>query len=157
MNPERKAVRPLILTSSLTLLMLAAAVSAPAFTEEALTRQQRGGGVMISLTYLNPAQKTPAGKIAFMLRMNTHSVDLDQYDIAQLASLRDDQGREVQALPLASPMGGGHHRSGMLVFPESDAAGNSLVRKDTKYLQVIIREVARKDRWVFQWDLPLRD
>ena len=157
MNPERQAKCTLIFAGSLTVFMLVAAFSVQAFTEEELTQQQRGGGVAISLTYLNPVQKAPEGKIAFMLRMNTHSVDLDQYAMAPLASLRDDQGREVQALTLASPTGGGHHRSGMLVFPQSDAAGNPLVREDTKYLQVIIREVANKPRWVFQWDLPRRD
>jgi hypothetical protein len=153
----RKAICTLVLASSMTFLMLFAAFSVQALTEEALTRQQRGGGVVISLTYLNPVQKAPAGKIAFALRMNTHSVDLDQYAIAQLASLRDDRGREVQALTLASPMGGGHHRAGVLLFPQNDAAGNPLVGEGTKYLQVIIREVAQKKRWVFQWDFPLGD
>jgi hypothetical protein len=148
MHPTRSAKRNLILASSLIFLMLLAPLSVRAFSEESLTRHQRGGGVMLSLTYLNPVQKAPDGKIAFMLRMNTHSVDLDQYAIDKLASLRDDQGREVQALPLASPMGGGHHRSGTLLFPQSDAEGNPLVQADTKYLQVIIR---------FQWDLPLHD
>ncbi len=152
-----KAERTIILASSLTFLMLLTALSVRAFSEEALNRQQRGGGVAISLTYLNPVQKAPEGKITFELRMNTHSVDLDQYDMAQLASLQDDQGRKVQALTLASPTGGGHHRSGILLFPQSDAAGNPLVREETKYLRVIIREVAQKPRWVFQWDLPLRD
>ena len=74
MKPERKAVRPLILSTSLIFLMLVAVMSAPAFTEEAMTRHERGGGVMISLTYLNPAHKAPAGKIAFMLRMNTQFI-----------------------------------------------------------------------------------
>jgi hypothetical protein len=152
-----KAERSIILASSLTFLMLFTALSVQAFSDEALTRKQRGGGVAISLTYLNPTEKAPEGKIAFELSMNTHSVDLEQYDMAQLASLQDDQGHEVQALALASPTGGGHHRSGMLVFPQSDAAGNPLVREETKHLQVIIREVANKQRWVFQWDLPLHD
>lgn len=111
---------------------------------------------MISLTYLNPLQKAPEGKMAFALSMNTHSVDLDQYVIERLASLRNDRGQEVQALSLSSPTGGGHHRFGVLLFPQTDAAGNPLVTKDTKYLQVIIREVAQKERWVFQWDLPLQ-
>ncbi|MDP2953094.1 MAG: hypothetical protein Q8O76_07255, partial [Chloroflexota bacterium] len=88
------------------------------------------------------------GNLVFEVGMNTHSVDLDRYDLAKLATLRDDSGKEY--LPVswrAEP--GGHHRSGTLTFPIPDSVGQGKAR----YLDLVIRDVAGVKERVLKWQL----
>lgn len=47
--------------------------------------------------------------------MDTHSVELDQ-DVAKIAALVDDSGKEYKPLRWEGTPVGGHHREGSLVF-----------------------------------------
>ncbi len=56
----------------------------------------------------------PAAGATFDIKLDTHSVDLDALDLAD-ATLRNDRGETLRALPWAAPKGG-HHREGTLAF-----------------------------------------
>lgn len=88
------------------------------------------------------------GLIVFGISMDTHSVDLDQYNLSLLAVLRDDSGNEYTPVSWnAAP--GGHHREGRLAFPIPD----SLTQGQTKFIKIIIKGIDNINERVFEWDL----
>jgi hypothetical protein len=118
------------------------------------TQQDTQGAVTVSATLLTPDKPRADGKLAVRLKLETHSVDLDQYQLDQLSSLRDAQGREVQAVAVESASGSGHHREAVLTFPGSDAAGTPLLKPDAKALTLIVRGIGGIPERTFRWQLP---
>ena len=82
-----------------------------------------------------------AGPVAptFEVTLDTHSIDLDGYDLAELASLRTDDG-ELQPERWNAPEGG-HHRSGTLLFPPTES----------RALELVIRAVGDVPERTFRW------
>jgi Spy/CpxP family protein refolding chaperone len=120
-----------------------------------LTQEDTQGPVTVSVTLLTPDKPRADGKLAVQVKLETHTVNLDQYQLEQLALLRDAQGREVPALGLESPSGGGHHREGVLTFPGTDASGKPLLSHEAKTLTLILRGIGGVSERVFRWQLPL--
>lgn len=89
-----------------------------------------------------------AGKLAFEVALNTHSVDLSM-DLATLSTLTTDTGLTVQADVWDAPRGG-HHVSGTLSFPSS-VDGKEILDGATK-LTLTIKDVDAPER-TFAWDL----
>jgi hypothetical protein len=127
--------------SSRTNTAPAAAVSSGA------TQTDEGGQVTIAATL----QRSDAETI-FNVAMNTHAVDLDDYDLKQLAVLHIDGGREVQPISWDAPKGG-HHRSGTLTFPATDADGTPLTASATYTIELVIRDIAGVPERSFRWAL----
>jgi hypothetical protein len=90
-----------------------------------------------------------AGPI-FDVVLDTHAVDLDGYDLRQLAVLRLDGEREVQPIGWDAPKGG-HHRQGTLSFPAAAAGGSPLLSPSTRTVELVIRDVAGVPERVFRW------
>lgn len=84
--------------------------------------------------------------------MDTHAVDLDGYDLGQLAVLRTDGGREVRPSGWDAPKGG-HHRSGTLTFPATAADGSPLIGPTTRAIELVIRDVGGVPERRFRWTL----
>ena len=120
-----------------------------------LTQEDKQGAVTVTATLLTPDKPRTDGKLAVQVKLDTHDIDLDQYQLEKLAVLRDAQGREVQALGLESPSGSGHHREGVLTFPGTDASGKPLLSPDAKTLTLILRGIGGVAERAFQWQLPL--
>ena len=85
---------------------------------------------------------------ALRVTMDTHSVDLDAFDLASLARLRLDQGPWVSAGSWDAPKGG-HHRDGTLTFSTLDAAAVARA----KLIEVEIRDVGVPLR-TLRWERP---
>lgn len=119
---------------------------APATTQEQ-TRTNEGGQVTVTVTWQGPA----AGP-RFDVVLDTHAVDLDGYDLRQLAVLRTGDGREVQPLTWDAPTGG-HHREGTLVFPATTPDGTPLIGPTTGTIELVIRDIAEVPERTFQWTL----
>lgn len=102
------------------------------------------GAVQIEITWVDPDEPV------FLVTMETHSVDLDGYDLAALATLRTRGGTEVAPSSWDAPPGG-HHRSGTLTFPATDAAGNPVLGNGQSPLEIVIRDVAKVPERRFQW------
>lgn len=97
-------------------------------------------------------EQASSTSIRFAVSMDTHSVDLDKYDLSTLATLRNDKGQQIAATTWDGPSGGGHHRAGTLVFPAADN-GKPMIEQGTKYVELIIRDVANVKERVLRWDL----
>jgi hypothetical protein len=120
-----------------------------------LTQQDAQGAVTVEVTLLTPDKPRADGKLAVQVKLDTHAVDLDQYQLEKLAVLRDAQGREISALGLESPSGSGHHRQGVLTFPGTDAGGKPVLGPEAKALTFILRGIGGVPERVFRWQLPL--
>jgi hypothetical protein len=111
-------------------------------------RTSEGGGVTIKVTWQGP----DAGPV-FAVVMDTHSIDLDGYNLRELATLRTDEGAEVHPSGWDAPKGG-HHRSGSLTFPATTADGAPLIGPSTKSLELTVRGVAGVNERKLKWELP---
>ena len=109
-----------------------------------LVQSNTEGSVTIDVEWI----KAEDGLLIFDVSMNTHSVDLDQYDLGELAVLHDDTGNEYHPVSWDSAPGG-HHRKGTLIFPIPD----SLSQGKAKYLEIMIRDVAGIEERVLKWEL----
>src|SRR5262249_29225549 len=109
-----------------TLLLVAQSLAAA----PALTRTHSGGGVTTKVTYLNPEGTEDA---RFEISLDTHSVDVDTYDLKTLSSLRDDTGKTYQPSNVENK-GSGHHRQLVLVFLKPSPG--------SKRLELVIKDIA---------------
>lgn len=109
------------------------------------TQTNRDGQVTVAVTWPGPT----AGPV-FRVVLDTHSVDLDRYDLGALALVRGDQGSEVRPISWDAPLGG-HHREGSLVFPDASSDGTPVVGPDIRTLELVIRDVGGVQERVFRW------
>ena len=103
-----------------------------------------GGQVTIDVEWI----KAEDDSLIFKVTMDTHAVDLDQYDLGELAVLRDDTGREYRPVSWDSAPGG-HHRRGILTFTLLE----SLSQGKARYMEIVIRDVAGIEERVLKWEL----
>lgn len=115
------------------------------------TQKKSGGGVTVEATLLNP--KTIDEKVTFRLKLDTHSVNLDEYDLANISHLRDDLGRELHEPVLEKAEGGGHHRSAIISFSNQDQEGRPILTPDTKYIELAVNDVAGVAERTFRWEI----
>ncbi len=106
-----------------------------------------GGQITVKVTW----QGRNAGPV-FTVEMDTHVVNLDGYDLLQLAVLRTDQGQEIQPVSW-NAASGGHHRNGMLTFPVTTASGTPLIGPNTRSITLVIRNVGDVPERMFTWTL----
>lgn len=117
-----------------------------------LTAKDQGqGGVTIKATWVvagSPEAKS-AGLdryLAFSVVMDTHSVDLSQYDLLKLSVLRDEKGNEIPPAAWESLSEDSHHRSGVMKFPKG-------AEEDARSLDLVIRDVGGARERVLRWEL----
>ncbi len=109
-----------------------------------LVQSNTAGKVTIDVEWLG----IDNGVLTFKVAMNTHSVDLDPYDLGELAILRDDIANEYYPNSWDSRPGG-HHRRGTLTF----SVPNSLSQQEAKYIELIISDVAGIEDRTMTWTL----
>jgi hypothetical protein len=102
------------LTAFLFAALGTASWSEPAAAEEAALPAQVSNEGMVSVK-VTPLALADGQPWRFEVRLNTHSVALDQ-DMAAHAVLMVGEGQEVKAEEWDGDPPGGHHRSGVLVF-----------------------------------------
>ena len=105
------------------------------------TRTDSGGGVTIKVTYLD---SLTASDLRFQVVLDTHSVNLDGYDLRTIAVLRDETGTSY--LPTAvENKGSGHHRETTVSFAK--------IASGTKRVELVIKDVAGIKERIFRWDI----
>ena len=104
-----------------------------------------GGGVTVKVARLEGTDT-----LAFKVVLDTHAVDLDAYDLGQLAVLRTTEGLEIAPVAWNAPAGG-HHREGTLSFPLLAEDGSRLVKPGAGHLALVIRDVAGVSERTFHW------
>ncbi|MPZ78545.1 MAG: hypothetical protein GEU77_18740, partial [Deltaproteobacteria bacterium] len=80
-----------------------------------MTKTISGGGVTAKVTYLNPKDNNDEPR--FQIVLDTHSANLDAYDLKTITALRDDTGKTYLATGIENK-GSGHHRETTLTFPK---------------------------------------
>ena len=116
-------------------------VGAYGATESEMTQTVSGGRVTVKATYVNPKSNDNP---RFQVVLDTHSVNLDAYDLKSIAVLRDDAGKTYSATGVETK-GGGHHREATLTFPK--------VSPESKRLELVINDVAGVKERAFRWDI----
>ena len=85
-------------------------------------QQHEAGAVTITASWT-------AGTSSALIEMDTHSVDLDGFDLKELARVRLDSGPWIDPTAWDAPKGG-HHRAGRLSFgslePEAFASARAI-------------------------------
>ena len=105
-----------------------------------LTQSVTGSGVTTKVTYLNPKS---ADDPRFLVVLDTHSVNLDTYDLKTVAVLRD--GGKSYAPTAAENKAGGHHREVTLSFPK--------LTQESKRIEIVIKDIAGVKERTFVWNL----
>jgi len=105
------------------------------------TQAVAGGGVTVKVTYLNPKGGNGA---RFQVALDTHSVNLDSYDLKTISVLRDDVGNTYSPTAIENK-GSGHHRETAVSFAK--------FATDAKRVELVIRDVAGVKERIFRWDL----
>ena len=102
------------------------------------TQTVSGGGVTVKATYVAQTEH----ESRFSIALDTHSVNLDAYDLKALAVLRDDTGIVLKPTAIENK-GSAHHRQAILTFP----------RPSTKrtWLELVIKDIAGEPERVFRW------
>jgi len=93
---------------------------------------------------VKPVQLAPGQPAKFEVRMNTHSEPLEE-DMVAVSSLKDNTGRVYQATAWQGSEPGGHHRKGVLEFPE--------LKDNPESITLIIRKVAKVPERAFEWSV----
>lgn len=104
-----------------------------------MTQTVAGGGVTVTVTYLTET----AHEARFSVVLNTHSVNLQEYDLRALSVLRDDTGLSMQPTGVENK-GSGHHREIVLTFPRASL--------DRKWLELIVKDIAGVKERTFRWN-----
>jgi len=106
-----------------------------------ITRNNFGGGVTVKVTYPHSQGED---ETRFEVVLDTHSVNLDGYDLKTLSTLRDDTGKNYQPIKVDNK-GSGHHREVTLVFAKGSPTA--------KRLELVIKDIAGIKERSFLWDL----
>ncbi len=80
------------------------------------------------------------GKFVVDASINTHSVNLDQFDLTKITLLEYE---EKTIKPVSAPKLSGHHSSGTLAFDTG---------KEIKNFKIIIKGIPAVDERVFEWE-----
>ena len=105
------------------------------------TQTVSGGGVTVKVTYLNPKRSDEA---RFQVVLDTHSVNLDDYDLKSISILRDDAGNTHSPTAVENK-GSGHHRETIVSFAKAASSA--------KRIELLIEDVAGVKERNFRWDL----
>jgi hypothetical protein len=105
------------------------------------TRTDSGGGVTMKVTYLD---SKGADDLRFQVVLDTHSVNLDSYDLKTITVLRDEAGNTHPPTAVENK-GTGHHREAIVSFAK--------IASGTKRVELVIRDVAGVKERIFRWDL----
>ena len=134
-----KFFKVFVITITLGFVMMSGKTSNAAASNP--TQTVAGGGVTAKVTFLNPKGADDA---RFQVVLDTHSVNLDTYDLKSIAVLRDDTGK-IYVPTAIENKGGGHHREAVVTFAK--------LAPGTKRIELIIRDVAGIKERTFLWNL----
>ncbi len=112
------------------------------------------GPVTVSIRYSDNEESGSDDSLTFQVKIQTHTVNLDVYDIVKLATLKDSQGNVYTPSEWTENQGsGGHHRSGILYFDLDDEAGNAIIDSQDTFFEIIVKDVGNVAVRSFKWDI----
>ncbi|KJS82945.1 MAG: hypothetical protein JM58_13675 [Peptococcaceae bacterium BICA1-8] len=109
-----------------------------------LERYNGEGDIQMGIIFANPLSQEKEGYLTFVVQMDNHSYNLDEYDLSKYSILLDDKGNSPQGdAKWEVYSGGGHHVINYLLFPD-----DGFITSDTKYVKLVIKDFI---------DLPVRE
>lgn len=122
---------------------------------DSLTEQVNSEGpVTVSIRYSDNEESGSDDSLAFHVKINTHTVSLDGYEIDKLAALKDSQGNVYTPSKWTeNPGSGGHHRSGILYFDLTDETGNTIIDSQDTFFEITMKDVGNVAVRSFRWDI----
>ena len=134
-----KFLKLLLITIALGFVMMSGKTSSAAAS--GATQTIDGGGVTVKATFLNPKD---AADPRFQVVLDTHSVNLDAYELKATIVLRDDAGNSYAPVALENK-GSGHHRETIVSFAK--------ILPETKRFELVSKDVAAVKERTFVWKL----
>jgi hypothetical protein len=134
-----KFFKLLLIMIALGFVMMSGKTSSAAASSA--TQTVAGGGVTVKATFLNPKD---AADPRFQVVLDTHSVNLDAYDLKTTIVLRDDAGKSYAPVAVENK-GSGHHREAIVSFPK--------ISPESKRIELVIKDVAGVQERTFVWQL----
>ncbi len=113
----------------------AAASPSPKAFETIYSGSVDSGDVAVDLTPIGII----GGKLRVGIGVNTHSVDLSQFDLARITTL-EYSGKSLK--PESAPSLAGHHTSGTLVFNVGEPVSS---------FKITIRGIPKVEERIFEW------
>lgn len=117
------------------------------------TRTTEGGGIEVSATFMTPlnADQATDEVLVFKVALNAHFGDHMGHDVAELASLRADDGPVIPDGFTWEPISkSSHHRQGLLKL-SNRRAGRPIVTTDTMELVLELADIGPSTR-TFRWN-----
>jgi len=114
----------------------------------ALTRRSDAASVTADITFRNPIDKAGQDELVFEVALNTHSVPLESYDVANSIVLKNDQGKEVTQGFVWEPVSeASHHRSGII-----KVKNDGILTEGTKFITLELKNLAGIPVREFKWE-----
>lgn len=120
------------------------------FTEEELTRTNGEGAVEIDITFLNPLENDQQFWV-FKVAMNTHSVNLDKYNLSELTTFKVDGNNQLQKEVVIEKKGAGHHIMHYIKVSK-EINGQKVIKENIKSISIEIKDVDNVALRTFEWD-----
>lgn len=108
-----------------------------------MTQEKAAGEVTIIATLKNPDDIGGKEDLAFEVKLDTHTVNLDKFDFEKGIILRDDKGKTYKPSS-AEPSGSGHHREAEVKFKNPGKV---------KSLELLARDVGGVKETVLRWEI----
>jgi hypothetical protein len=111
------------------------------------------GNVEVGALLLNLLQPTEEPVLVFQIALNTHSVSLENIDIADQAYIENSEGTMIESgiRWQAEHNEGYHHIMGYLIVPEQDTEG-SLIGEKVQWIKLVLRGIPKIERREFIWE-----
>lgn len=111
--------------------------------EGPMTQEKAAGEVTVVATFKNPESAGGKDDLVFHVKFDTHTVDLDKYNIEKGVILKDDNDM-VYKPSSVKPSGSGHHREADVSFKNPGKV---------KYLKLAIKALAGVKETEFKWEI----
>lgn len=115
-----------------------------------LVRTDKQGEVEVAVMFLNPVQPNN-NYLLFQIDLNTHSVDLEQFNLPANSQLQLDGQRITTGFQLET-QGSGHHITYILKVPATN-----IDLKKVQKMKLLVKNLDNIPERVFVWDLKQLD
>ncbi len=107
-------------------------------------RYNNDGDLTMGVIFADPVGQGKDGYLSFVVAIDNHMYNLNDYDLSNYAALIDDQGNSPKGSPKWELYSGaGHHVINYLLFPD-----DGFITADTEYIKLVVNDFI---------DLPVRE
>lgn len=128
-----------------------------------MTRSDRGeGGARVSVVWLAPEYLRghpeaatgldPQRYLLFRVVVDAPALEMSTWDLKSMIYLREEKGMEY-GTPFWKPIEEGSRKAGIAAFPRRDAGDNPVPSLESRYFEIVIRDLAGAKERVFRWNL----